>query len=174
MSEGELRWIASRVRDGLPVSVDIVMDGLGVCEPRAQELMAGDWPALIDEVAVLRPTLPAAASVAGGISTPPAAPLKCPRCERVPVLNHDVVECLVHGTIDEPVRAWDLPASIDADSRDGKQRASRSGAPSVPWTDEERQQWEKADRGEPVMPVNAWDSQVNRVFHGRNATGVAS
>lgn len=85
----------------------------------------------------------------------------CPRCENPLVRNHDVLECLVHGTIEEPVRAWDLPSVADVELEVGRarRRGASHHADAVPWTDEERRVWDEWKEGDPV-PDAAPESDV--------------
>lgn len=86
----------------------------------------------------------------------PALPTVCPRCLRRLVRNHDELVCLTHGQVFEPVRAWETAPAVVASGvteRGGEQKRVRGMSPTaVPWTDEERELWRRAEAGEEFAP----------------------
>ena len=55
-------------------------------------------------------------------------PTHCPRCHAPLIRNHDVRECLIHGTQWEPPRAYDAAGLWDqADREEMKARGIRPG-----------------------------------------------
>lgn len=86
----------------------------------------------------------------------PALPTICPRCLRRLVRNHDELVCLTHGQVFEPVRAWETAPAVVASgvtARGGEQKRVRGMSPTaVPWTDEERDLWRRAEAGEEFAP----------------------
>jgi hypothetical protein len=81
----------------------------------------------------------------------PALPTICPRCLRRLVRNHDELVCLTHGQVFEPIRAWETATSPDIDTPFGRQPRTRSPT-AVPWTNEERDLWRRAEAGEEFAP----------------------
>ena len=80
------------------------------------------------------------------MTAPTAARVKCPRCDRPLVRNHDELICLTHGQAYEPVRAWEnVPAYEPVP---GRPRQGPPRDPVVPWTEDERELWRRADAGE--------------------------
>ena len=74
-----------------------------------------------------------------------AARVKCPRCDRPLVRNHDELVCLTHGQAYEAIRAWEnVPVYEPVPGR--PRQPPR--APVVPWTEDERELWRRADAGE--------------------------
>ena len=92
------------------------------------------------------------------MSTVQALPRVCPRCSRQLARNHDELVCFVHGQAYEPVRAWetvpDDVAPANAPTKRGTARLRRRGGvvPEVPWTEEERDLWRRAEAGEHFPP----------------------
>ena len=83
--------------------------------------------------------------------TAPALPTVCPRCLRRLVRNHDELVCLTHGQVFEPIRAWETATSPDIDTPFGRQPRTLSPK-AVPWTNEERELWRRAEAGEKFAP----------------------
>ena len=86
----------------------------------------------------------------------PALPTICPRCLRRLVRNHDELVCLTHGQVFEPVRAWEtapvvVPIGV-TDLGTPQKRVRGMTPPTVPWTDEERELWRRAEAGEEFTP----------------------
>ncbi len=75
-----------------------------------------------------------------------AARVKCPRCDRPLVRNHDELICLTHGQAYEPVRAWESVAAFETPAGRLAKRPPRD--PVVPWTEDERELWRRANAGE--------------------------
>ena len=73
----------------------------------------------------------------------------CPRCNGELVRNHDELLCLVHGTVQTPSRAWDVPSGDGRTGPQGK-RGPKDFGGAVAWTDEERRLW--ATWEEPLTP----------------------
>lgn len=80
------------------------------------------------------------------MTAPTAARVKCPRCGRPLVRNHDELICLTHGQAYEAIRAWEnVPAYEPVP---GRPRQAPPRDPVVPWTEDERELWRRADAGE--------------------------
>lgn len=80
------------------------------------------------------------------MTAPTAARVKCPRCDRPLVRNHDELICLTHGQAYEAIRAWEnVPAYEPVP---GRPRQAPPRDPVVPWTEDERELWRRADAGE--------------------------
>jgi hypothetical protein len=73
--------------------------------------------------------------------------MTCPRCRRPLIRNHDELLCLTHGQIEQPVQAWETAPDV-ATASSGRRATHQEY--TVPWTDEEREQWRRAEAGEDV------------------------
>lgn len=86
----------------------------------------------------------------------PALPRGCPRCTQRLVRNHDELVCLVHGQVYEPIRAWETaPAEQPLELAAGRMRRRAPKVLPVPWTEEERELWRRAEAGEEVCELPA-------------------
>ena len=70
--------------------------------------------------------------------------------------NHDELVCLTHGQVFEPVRAWEtapvvVPIGV-TDLGTPQKRVRGMTPPTVPWIDEERDLWRRAEAGEEFAP----------------------
>ena len=84
------------------------------------------------------------------MTAPTAARVKCPRCDRPLVRNHDELICLTHGQAYEAIRAWEnVPAYEPVP---GRLRQAPPRDPVVPWTEDERELWRRAEAGEVLEP----------------------
>lgn len=92
----------------------------------------------------------------------------CPRCHRILLRNHDVVECIGCGTISEPVRAWDS-ASDELERQDGKRKRRTVGSAIREWTEEERRVYESWQPGDPVPGEGSRMNLAERLKEMRTA-----
>jgi hypothetical protein len=103
----------------------------------------------------------------------PALPTICPRCLRRLVRNHDELVCLTHGQVFEPIRAWETAAAVVASGvteRGGKQKRVRGMSPTaVPWTNEERELWRRAEAGEEFAPPEPKEEEPMSEFAPKSA-----
>ncbi len=103
----------------------------------------------------------------------PALPTICPRCPRRLVRNHDELVCLTHGQVFEPIRAWETAAAVVASgvtARGGEQKRVRGMSPTaVPWTDEERDLWRRAEAGEEFAPPEPEEEEPMSEFAPKSA-----
>jgi hypothetical protein len=84
------------------------------------------------------------------MTAPTAAKVKCPRCNARLVRNHDELVCLTHGQAYEAIRAWEnVPAYEPVP---GRPRQAPPRDPVVPWTEDERELWRRAEAGEVFEP----------------------
>lgn len=148
-NEEVLRWIAARSVAGRPIGTSVLRDELGLSARDAQLAMGGGWLRFVEaertRLLDLCPTcgeprrhnrawhereceripeLPAVVEV---------VPETCPRCGGTLIRNHDERECLVHGTVYTPNRAWDQSdfgiAPVDVlDGRTRRRGASHKGS----------------------------------------------
>ena len=67
-------------------------------------------------------------------------PARCPRCGARVLRDHDTMFCLVHGTVVEPRRAWDVAdgRAIGEDQAPGEpsELPLDAGDLTHPWADE--------------------------------------
>lgn len=80
------------------------------------------------------------------MTAPTAAKVKCPRCNARLVRNHDELVCLTHGQAYEAIRAWENVPVYEPVP--GRLRQAPPRDPVVPWTEEERELWRRANAGE--------------------------
>lgn len=127
--EEMLRWVARRVVLGEPVGVGAVARHFEVDAETAQLVMGGGWGRFVaaEREAVEQPlvcqhcgdrfgrraskTQHERTCVEGfePLRPPgPPPPTACPRCGGRLIRNYDELVCLAHGTMWDPVRAWDL------------------------------------------------------------------
>lgn len=150
MSDVEiLRWIAARAAAGRPIGTTVLSEELGLSAREAQFAMGGGWLRFVDEE---RTRLLALCPKCGEsrrhnrawherecerIPEIPAVveviPETCPRCGGALIRNHDERECLIHGTVYTPNRAWDQSdmgiAPVDLlDGRTRRRGASHKGS----------------------------------------------
>lgn len=71
--------------------------------------------------------------------------------------NHDELYCLIHGTIDTPARAWDIPAMAKVTRRNGRNYRYDAGPPTIPWSAEEWDAWNEWD---PSVEVPSADQEM--------------
>ena len=97
----------------------------------------------------------------------PALPAICPRCLRRLVRNHDELVCLTHGQVFEPIRAWETAAAASGvTARGGEQKRGRGMSPTaVPWTNEERELWRRAEAGEEFAPPEPEEEEAHVRIH---------
>lgn len=108
----------------------------------------------------------------------PALPTICPRCLRRLVRNHDELVCLTHGQVFEPVRAWEtapvvVPIGV-TDLGTPQKRVRGMTPPTVPWTDEERELWRRAEAGEEFTPPEPEKEEPMAEFNIRSIDDIGS
>ena len=76
--------------------------------------------------------------------------------------------CLTHGQVFEPVRAWETATSPDIDTPFGRQPRTRSPK-AIPWTNEERGLWRRAEAGEEFAPPEPEEEEPMSEFAPKSA-----
>lgn len=69
--------------------------------------------------------------------------------------NVDTLFCFDHGQFYEPDRAWDVSLNTTLNVNPGRARARQAEMISLPWSEEERHEWETWREGDP-LPEWAW------------------